>query len=272
MRLCLLLLCLQSAALAAAPRVVTSITPVYEITTATMAGAGEPGLIIDNDASTHHFAFKPSDMRLLQQADLVIWINRHFEAGFSRVPEILPPATQQLELMPALGLEGGDGHIWYSPRLLLRSIEIISAALMLLDPENQKLYQANAATLMQDIAVWRDETRLRWQNQQPRFITDHNFTGYFEQDFGLSAIATVHNQHHDHGGLKHLSRLDNLLQQSPAACLLTLHTTASPLARSLARKHGLKIISVALQAVSDPAQALILQRLTRLTTALQRCM
>ena len=72
MRLCLLLLCLQSAALAAAPRVVTSITPVYEITTATMAGAGEPGLIIDNDASTHHFAFKPSDMRLLQQADLVI--------------------------------------------------------------------------------------------------------------------------------------------------------------------------------------------------------
>jgi ABC-type Zn uptake system ZnuABC Zn-binding protein ZnuA len=143
---------------------------------------------------------------------------------------------------------------------------------MLLDPENQKLYQANAATLMQDIAVWRNKTLQHWQNQQPRFITDHNFTGYFEQDIGIRAIATVHNQHHDHGGLKHLSRLDNLLQQSPAACLLTLHTTASPLARSLARKHGLKIISVALQAVSDPAQPLILQRLTRLTTALQRCM
>ena len=271
MRLFLLFLCFQSATLAAAPRVVTSIPPVYEITAAIMAGVAEPGLIIDSDASAHHFAFKPSHMRLLQQADLVIWIGRHFEAGFSRVPEILPSTTQQLELMPALGLAGGDGHIWYSPRLLLGSIALISEALTLADPEHQNLYQENAAILMQEITVWRDETLQRWQDQQPRFITDHDFTRYFEQDIGIKAIATVHDQHQDHGGLKDLSRLDNLLRQSPAVCLLTLQTTASPLARSLAQKHGIKIISVALEPVSDSVQPLILQRLTQLTAALQRC-
>jgi zinc transport system substrate-binding protein len=271
MRWCFLLLCLQSTVLAAAPRVVTSITPVYEITAAIMAGVAEPGLIIDSDASAHHFAFKPSHMRLLQQADLVIWIDRHFEAGFSRVPEILSSSTQQLELMPALGLEGSDGHIWYSPQLLLGSIALISDALTLVDSEHQNLYQANAAILMQEIAVWRNETLQRWQNQQPRFITDHNFIGYFEQDIGIKAIATVHDQHHDHGGLKDLSRLDNLLRQSPAACLLTLQISASPLARSLAQKPGIKIISVALEPVSDSVQPLILQRLTQLTAALQRC-
>ena len=73
MRLCIFLLCFQFSALAAAPRVVTSITPVYEITAAIMTGVAEPGLIIDGHASAHHFAFKPSHMRLLQQADLVIW-------------------------------------------------------------------------------------------------------------------------------------------------------------------------------------------------------
>ena len=271
MRLCLLLLCLHSATLAAAPRVVTSIPPVYEITAAIMAGVAEPGLIIDSDASAHNFAFKPSNMRLLQQAELVIWIDRHFEAGFSRVPEILSSSTQQLELMPALGLEGGDGHIWYSPLLLLRSIEIISASLMALDPEHQELYQASAAILMGEIAVWRNETRQRWQDQQPRFITDHEFTGYFEQDIGIKAIASVHDQHHDHGGLKDLSRLDNLLRQSPAACLIILQATPSPLARNLAKKHGLKIINITLEPVSDPSQPLILQRLTQLTAALQRC-
>ena len=271
MRLCLLLFCLQSATLAAAPRVVTSITPVYEITAAIMTGVAEPGLIVDSDASAHHFAFKPSHMRMLQRADLVIWIERHFEAGFSRVPEILPSTTQQLELMPALGLERGDGHIWYSPLLLLRSIDIILGNLVLLDPENQESYQANAAMLMQDIALWREETQQHWQNQQPRFITDHDFTGYFEQDIGIRAIATVHDQHHDHGGLKGLNRLDDSLRQSPAACLITLQATASPLARSLAQKHGLKIISIALEPISDPAQPLILQRLSQLTTALQRC-
>ena len=271
MRWCVLLLCLQSASLTAAPRVVTSITPVYEITTAIMTGVAEPGLIIESQASTHHFAFKPSHMRLLQQADLVIWIDRDFEAGFARVPEILPTTTQQLELMSALGLDDGDGHYWYSPLLLLRSIEIISSELMLLDPEHRQLYQANAAMLTKSIAVWRDETRQRWQHQQPRFITDHDFTGYFEQDIGLGAIATVHDRHHDHGGLKNLGQLENRLRQSPATCLLTLQPTASPLARSLARKYRLKIISVAMQPPSDPDQALILQRLGQLTTALQKC-
>jgi zinc transport system substrate-binding protein len=271
MRLCLLLLCLHSATLAAAPRVVTSITPVYEITAAIMTGVTEPGLIISSHASAHHFAFKPSHMRSLQQADLVIWIDRHFEAGFSRVAEFLPSTTQQLELLPVLGLEGGDGHIWYSPRLLLSSIEIIRDTMLGLDPENQKLYQANAALLMQRVRVWRHETQRRWQNRQPRFITDHNFTAYFEQDIGLKSIATVHDQHNDHGGIKDLGRLDNILREFPAACLLTLESTASPLARSFARKYGLTIVSLSLEPVSDPAQPLILQRLARLTAALEEC-
>jgi len=271
MRLCVFLLCLLSTALAAAPRVVTSITPVYEVTAAIMTGVAKPGIIIDDHASAHHFAFKPSHMRLLQQADLVIWIDREFEAGFSRVPEFLPATTQQLELMPALGIEDGDGHIWYSPQLLLRSVEIISATLMLLDPENQQLYQANTARLMQDIVAWRHDTQQRWKNQQPRFITDHHFTGYFEEDIGLHAIATVHNQHDDQGGLKNLSWLENKLRQFPAACLLTLQTVASPLARSLAQKHNLMIVSITLVPISDLTQPLILQRLTQLTTTLQRC-
>lgn len=271
MRLCVFLLCLLSTALAAAPRVVTSITPVYEVTAAIMTGVAKPGIIIDDHASAHHFAFKPSHMRLLQQADLVIWIDREFEAGFSRVPEFLPTTTQQLELMPALGIDDGDGHIWYSPQLLLRSVEIISATLMRLDPERQQLYQANAAKLTQDLVAWRQDTQQRWQNRLPRFITDHHFTGYFEQDIGLQAIATVHDQHDDHGGLKNLSRIDDKLRQFPATCLLTLQATASPLARSLAQKHDLKIVSVTLEPITDLTQPLILQRLTQLTAALQRC-
>ena len=271
MRLCFLLLCLQSTALAAAPRVVTSITPVYEITAAIMADIAEPEIIIDDHASAHHFAFKPSHMQMLQKADLVIWIDRQFEAGFSRVAEFLPSTTQQLELMPALDLEGDDGHIWYSPQLLLRCIDIISTTLARLDPDNLALYQANAAKLSQALVAWRQDTQRRLQNQQPRFVTDHNFTEYFEQDFGLSAIARVHDQHDNHGGLKNLSQLDAQLQQFPASCLITLHSTASPLARNLARKYDLNVVSITLEPVTDSAQPLILQRLTQLTTALQQC-
>ena len=73
---------------------VTSIAPLQEITAALMAGVASPQSIIAGDASAHHFALRPSHMRLLQQADLVIWIDRHFEAGFNRVAETLPRSVE----------------------------------------------------------------------------------------------------------------------------------------------------------------------------------
>jgi zinc transport system substrate-binding protein len=97
MRILILLLCLSTTAVAATPRVVTSITPLHEIALALMAGVATPEVIIRDQASAHHFALKPSHMRLLQQADLVIWIGGNFEAGFSRISEVLPDSTRQLE-------------------------------------------------------------------------------------------------------------------------------------------------------------------------------
>ncbi|MBT8434490.1 MAG: metal ABC transporter substrate-binding protein [Gammaproteobacteria bacterium] len=272
MRLLILLLCLQSAALCAAPRVVTSIPPLHELTAAIMEGVGEPALIIKDHASAHHFAFKPSHMRSLQQADLVIWVGRRFEAGFNRVPEVLPPSAQQLELMPVLGIENDDGHFWYSPKLLLRSVEIILAALTKLDSENRTQYKVNAESLIKAIETWREDTQNQWLNRQPRFITDHAFTGHFEADMGFRAIATIHDQHDSHGGFKDLNRIESLLRTKPAACLLTMESPASPLAQSLAQKYKLQIVNVLTIAVTNSQSPLIVQRLDQLNIALRDCL
>jgi len=195
-----------------------------------MAGIASPELIITAQASMHHFAFRPSHMRRLQEADLVIWIDRHFEAGFNRVPEILPGTTSQLEILPALGLDSTDGHIWYSPGLLRQSIDIIATRLARLDPEHRTGYHDNAALLAAEVADWRAATHAWLQDQQPRFITDHAFTTHFEADLGYPALATIHDQHDGHGGLGELNRIEALLRLYPTSCLLTLESSPSPLA------------------------------------------
>ncbi len=272
MRIFILLLCLQSAAVSAAPRVVTSIAQLHEITTAIMTGIGKPDLIIQDHVSAHHFAFKPSHMRLLQQADLVIWIGRYFEAGFNRVPEFLGRSTQQLELIPELGIEGGNGHIWYSPALLQRSVEIIATALGKLDPQNQAQYRFNANGLIEAIEIWRQDTRAQWQNHQPRFVTDHAFTVHFETEMNFKSIATIHDQHDGHGGLRDLNRIEKLLRLSPAACLLTLENPASPLAQNLAQKYSIKIVNVLLVPAINPQRPPTIQRMDQLNTALLTCL
>ncbi len=272
MRILILLLCLQSAALCAAPRVVTSIAPLHELTAAIMKDIGEPALIVKDQASAHHFAFKPSHMRSLQQADLVIWIGRQFEAGFKRVPEVLPRSAQQLELLTELGIENGDGHFWYSPKLLLRSIEIILTTLTNLDPENRTQYRVNADSLIEAIEIWREDKQAQWLNHQPRFITDHAFTAHFEADMGFKTIATIHDQHDTHGGFKDLNRIESLLRTNPTACLLTLESPASPLAQNLAQKYQLQIVNVLAMTTTNPQLPLIVQRLDQLSVALRDCL
>ncbi len=269
--LLLLLLCLQNAASLAAPRVVTSIAPLHEITTAIMAGVASPELLISGQASAHHFTFRPSHMRRLQEADLVIWIDRHFEAGFSRVAQTLPEATSQLEILPALGIAGADGHIWYSPQLLQRSIDIIATRLARLDPEHQASYRDNAGRLSAEVADWRGATHSWLQNHQPRFITDHAFTSHFEADLGYLALATIHDQHDGHGGLGELNHIEALLRQYPTSCLLILEPSPSPLARELAQKYRLKVFKLAPQVPPDGSEASIIARLQILSDALKAC-
>ncbi|MDH3389325.1 MAG: metal ABC transporter substrate-binding protein [Gammaproteobacteria bacterium] len=271
MRLILLLLCLQSGVLCAAPRVVASIVPLQELAAALMAGIAGPETIMEDHASIHHFALKPSHMRRLQQADLVIWIERNFEAGFNRLPEILPASTRQLELLPLLGIDPGQGHIWYSPQRLMQSAELIAAALQELDPGNRETYQHNSDALLAEISLWRSQARARLQTLPLAYVTDHAFLGHFEQDMGLAAIATLHDQHDSHGGLHDLNRVEALLRQSPASCLLTVATPPGPLARRLAHKYRLKIVNVAAMPLARENPVKVLQRLDRLLAGLASC-
>ena len=269
--LLLILVYLQIASAQAAPRVVTSIAPLQEISAAIMAGVARPESIIGDQASAHHFAFRPSHMRRLQEAELVIWIDRHFEAGFNRVPQILPATTSQLEILPALGIDDGDGHIWYSPRLLRQTIDIIATRLTQLDPEHQERYRDNAARLVAKVVDWRAATHTWLQTHQPRFITDHAFTTHFEADLGYPALATIHDQHDGHGGLWELNRIEALLQQYPTSCLLALESTPSPLALELAKKYQLKIFQLAPAETSNGIETGIIERLQIFSDALKAC-
>jgi zinc transport system substrate-binding protein len=270
--LLLLLLCLQATlVLAASPRVVTSIVPLQEVTAALMTGVTSPEAIITEQASAHHFALRPSHMRLLQQADLVIWIDRGFESGFERIAQVLPENTVQLELLPALGIDSDDGHIWYSPQRLLQVIEVISAGLVEIDPDNQARYRDNAVLLSSAVLAWRDDIQARLQERQPRFIIDHNFTSHLEADLGYAPIATIHDQHDAHGGLRGLGEIEERLRQQPANCLLTLESPPAQLALELAQKYRLIIINPATPTGGDPQIPAIIRRLQQLGAALLEC-
>jgi zinc transport system substrate-binding protein len=251
--------------------VVTSIEPLYQLTKTIMLGVGEPELLIKRRASTHHFAFKPSHFRLLQDADLVIWIDRHFESGFQQLPQILREGIVQLELLRTLGLQQQDGHIWYSPALLERIAQKIQQALSQVDPQHRETYARNTRELTEILSSWRLESEAQIKTAKPRYLLDHDFLRHFENDIGIEAIAVLHDSHGQPASIRALQMVEANLIVQPAVCLLTNEATASKLARNLARKFNLNIYSITeVEPVNDDSPAII-QTLDALRAALVNC-
>ncbi len=91
-------------AFAEAPVVVTSIKPVYDLTRTIMAGVGEPSLLMSKGESPHHAAMRPSRMRSLAQADLVILIGDNMEPWLEKGLDAVNANTDRLELSAIEGV------------------------------------------------------------------------------------------------------------------------------------------------------------------------
>lgn len=76
--LCVLALMWSQAAMAA-PDVVVSIKPIHSLVSSVMQGVGEPHLLVQGAESPHSFSLRPSQARVLHDADAVFWVGRGLE-------------------------------------------------------------------------------------------------------------------------------------------------------------------------------------------------
>ena len=60
-------------------KVVTSIKPLHSLVSYVMDGVGTPDLIVDGYNSPHGFSLKPSHAKMLQEADIVIYVGEGIE-------------------------------------------------------------------------------------------------------------------------------------------------------------------------------------------------
>lgn len=85
-------------------KVVASIKPVHSLVASVMEGVGAPGLIIEGAGSPHNYALKPSQARMLEQANVVFWIGHELEAFLEKPLETVGASARSIELIDARDL------------------------------------------------------------------------------------------------------------------------------------------------------------------------
>ena len=251
---------------ASKPLVVSTIKPVQALVYA-VAG-GDQGAIalhqlLPDGASPHHYALKPSDRRLLEQASAVFYVGEGLENFLSKSLSNLAPDTQRVALAQAQGIqhlharhqaetthddghethkEGEDWHVWLNPVNAIAMTHQIAQVLSEIDPPNRELYQRNAALLVQQINATDERIKAQLAAVKTRpYLAFHDAWQHFDTHYELKFAGAVTLDVSRLPGARHVQDIRNLITERQAVCLFQEPQFPPALVKTLAEGTDLRI-------------------------------
>ena len=89
----------------AVPKVVVSIKPLHSLVSGVMEGVGEPNLLLEGNASVHVYSMRPSEVSMLQQAELFFWVGPQLETFLEKPLASLTNSIISVEMIETKGLQ-----------------------------------------------------------------------------------------------------------------------------------------------------------------------
>ena len=249
--LVLLILPIRSIRADVSPRVVVSIKPVHSLVAGIMQGTVSPVLLMEGSESPHGFNLKPSHMRRLGEADLLIWVGPDVETPLSRLIDKRMFTAQVMRLTQLDGLSGLtprlgkewetrvadliephpddhahsddiDSHIWLSPDNAVLIVQRITDRLCDIDSANANQYRSNSRQLVERLHRLDDElsARLSPVHEVP-YIVFHDAYHYLEQRYDLNAVGSVSVSPERQPGAHRIHELRDKIERLGARCVFT---------------------------------------------------
>jgi len=84
--------------------VITTIQPINALVNAVIGNTGGSTLLIPSEVSPHEFKLKPSDVKTLQDGNIIFYISNHLESSITKVFKNLPKNIKIVNLMEETGI------------------------------------------------------------------------------------------------------------------------------------------------------------------------
>lgn len=230
---------------ASEPQVLASIKPLSLIA-AEITESVPPLLPVG--ASHHEFSLKVSDMRRLQQADLVLWVGPGLE-DFLQKALAAKPARQVLQLDELEGLHwpevkavqphghhhGPDYHVWLNPDNATVIANALATRLGELTPERADIYSARAQAFAEQMRQLDAQLRAQLEPvQEAGFVVYHDAYNHFVARYGLRQLDYITLTPERRPGARHIHHLQQAL--GDAQCLFTEPGAEDATAQALAER------------------------------------
>nr|WP_241578724.1 zinc ABC transporter substrate-binding protein ZnuA [Rosenbergiella nectarea] len=238
--------------------VVTSIKPLGFIAAAIADGVTPVTVVLPDGASEHDYALRPSDVRRIKNADLLVWVGPEMESFITRSASQLA-ANKNLELsaLPVIqshlvgeveddhdhsssptntlqSVKSSDGemsdshshrgtynlHIWLSPEIALMSATAIHDRLVQSMPAQKTKLDSNLSKFKASLKDADEHIRQQLNAvKDKRYYVFHDAYTYFEQHYGLSPLGYFTVNPEIQPGAQKLNEIRTQLTEHKAQCV-----------------------------------------------------
>jgi zinc transport system substrate-binding protein len=261
-------------------KVVTSIKPIHSLVSYVMDGIGKPDLIVDGYNSPHSFSLKPSHAKMLENADLVIWIGEDLEAFLEKPLDTIAKKAKNIEVMDLKEIQKlefreknifenhddhkekddhkghddykekddhkghahgkYDPHVWLDPINAKVIIKEITKQLVQLDSKNSSAYKSNSKKALTDIDKLTQNIK-KDLNKDLRFVVFHDAYQYFEKRFGIQVLGALTVNTDVMPGAEQLSEIREVIEHEKVNCLFSEPQFNPAIIKSIAKDTNVKI-------------------------------
>ena len=229
---------------------VASVKPLGFIAAAIADGVTPVEVLLPDGASEHDYSLRPSDIKRLRGADLVVWVGPEMEAFMPKAVAQLPP-QKSLELAGLASVKpllvrgeeedehehdsAGQGHdeeahhhhhgeynmhLWMSPEIARQSAVAIHAKLLELMPQRRDKLDANLQRFEAELAT--ADTQIGTQLAPVKgkgYFVFHDAYTYFEKHFGLTPTGHFTVNPEIQPGAQRLHQIRTELVEHKATCV-----------------------------------------------------
>ncbi|WP_312209316.1 zinc ABC transporter substrate-binding protein ZnuA [Pseudescherichia sp.] len=246
--------------------VVASLKPLGFITAAITDGVTETEVLLPDGASEHDYSLRPSDVKRLKSADLVVWVGPDMEAFMQKSTQQLPAQKQlaigELPDVKPLLMKGSDHdedeheghdhhgengdehhhhgdynmHIWLSPEVARLAAVAIHQKLVEVMPQSRAKLDANLRDFEAQLADTDKQvgTELAPVKGKGYFVF-HDAYGYYEKHYGLTPLGHFTVNPEIQPGAQRLHEIRTQLVEQKATCVFAEPQFRPAVVESVAR-------------------------------------
>lgn len=266
----LLLLLLHTAAHAQSyqkpPSVLATIKPIHSLVSIVTDGITTPVLLLSGNSSPHLFQLKPSHVRSVESADVIVWAGEGVERFLPSMIEKFNSDASVLTLAKADGVvlhtsrnknatkdfstdakntRELDYHLWLDPHNALRVVDELASLLSELDPHNEARYRLNVESFGNKLKDSITEMEALLSDVKGnRYVVYHDSLQYLERAFELGEAIVVAPQPQVKAGGKRLRALYEEVAAESPGCLISEPQFQSPVVNILANDLKLQPVTI----------------------------